>query len=445
MQVGVDIDSDSSEGTSRPACLGGEKEENQPGKPSDSPVQDCQPVQTGQGGQGGPQDFYDLTEDQTDDGVRDRSSDKKRMEISGNQSGKDCNALKSVMDQKSKEVGATKEGHSTREPSAKGYFAIETLPTMEVSAKELSLKEVLEKEAHVVDQQVESSRHAENLSKQLEKAHRHSKGGECRGRGEVGLQIDAGSAVVGPIGSTVGPIEVWAPRTPGKPIQGGSSRRDKREEERGGTMRRREGGHRRRDEDSEEEALLRREEKERLREEWGGTIRRRGSGKRRGGGGEEENVRRREEDSTTLHRRREERRREEEVGTIRKREEGGSHRREKRREEDNGTVRRREESSGTLRRWEEEEKLRLRREEEGTLRRRENEGAVRRHEGESTLRRREDEGTLRRREEEGCVRRRRSSVKDVQRHEEDRQQVENKTRYLFLILCIIINPYGYHE
>ena len=79
------------------------------------------------------------------------------------------------------------------------------------------------------------------------------------------------------------------------------------------------------------------------------------------------------------------------------------------------------------------------------MRRRENEGAVRRHEGESTLRRREDEGTLRRREEEGCVRRRRSSVKDVQRHEEDRQQVENKTRYLILILCIIINPYGYHE
>ena len=440
----MDIDSDSSEGTSRPACLGEEKEENFPaGKSLDSPVQDGKAVQTDQGGLGGPQDTADVTEDETDNCVRERSSDKKKdkMEISGNHSGNDCNDLKSVMDQKSKEVGATKEGHSTREPSAKGYFAIETLPTMEVSAKELSLKEVLEKEAHAVDQHVESSRHAENLSKQLEKAHRHSnsKGGECRGRGDVGLQIDAGS-LVGVIGSNVGPVEVWAPRTLGKPVQGGSARREKREDER--TMRRtREGGHRRRDEDSEEEALLRREEKERLRDEWGGTIRRRGSGKRRGGG-EEENVRRREEDSTTLHRRREERRREEEVGTIRKREEGGSHRREKRREEENGTLRRREESSGSLRRWEEEEKLRLRRDEEGTLRRRENEGTVRRQEGENTLRRREDEGTLRRREEEGCVRRRRSSVKDVQRHEEDRQQVEKKTAFLFLIIHLIINPYS---
>ena len=42
---------------------------------------------------------------------------------------------------------------------------------------------------------------------------------------------------------------------------------------------------------------------------------------------------------------------------------------------------------------------------------------------ECTLRRNIDEGTLRRREEEGCVRRRRSSVKDLQRNEEDRQQV----------------------
>ena len=40
------------------------------------------------------------------------------------------------------------------------------------------------------------------------------------------------------------------------------------------------------------------------------------------------------------------------------------------------------------------------------------------------MRRNIDEGTLRRREEEGCVRRRRSSVKDLQRNEDDRQQVD---------------------
>ena len=409
MQVGVDIDSDSSEGTSRPTCLGEEKE---PGKPLDCPAQDDQAIQIDQGV---PQDASDMTEGQGAVRIRDR------MEIVGNQSGINCNDLKSVMDKKSKEP-TTKEGHSTRE--ARGHFAIETLPAMKM-------------EAHVVDQHVESSRNAENSMKQFEKAHRHSKGGECRGRGDVGLQTEA---VLGSISSSVGPIEVWAPRIPNKTVQGVSNRRDKREDERGGTMRRREGGHRRRDEDSEEEALMRREEKERLREEWGGTIRRRGSGKRRGGG-DEENVRRREEHSTTLHRRREERRREEEVGTIRKREEGGSHRREKRREEENGTIRKREDNSGTLRRWEEEEKLR-RRDEEGTMRRRgdeegggrrrDDEGTLRRHgEGENTLRRREDEGTLRRREEEGCVRRRRSSVKDMQRHEEDRHQVNKKTPSTF--------------
>ena len=74
------------------------------------------------------------------------------------------------------------------------------------------------------------------------------------------------------------------------------------------------------------------------------------------------------------------------------------------------------------------------------MRRRENEGTLRRHEGE---RRREDEGTLRRREEEGCVRRRRSSVKEVQRHEEDRQQVERPQHHH--ISLHIINSYGYHE
>ena len=410
MQVGVDIDSDSSEGTSRPTCLGEEKE---PGKPLDCPAQDDQAIQIDQGV---PQDASDMTEGQGAVRIRDR------MEIVGNQSGINCNDLKSVMDKKSKEP-TTKEGHSTRE--ARGHFAIETLPAMKM-------------EAHVVDQHVESSRNAENSMKQFEKAHRHSKGGECRGRGDVGLQTEA---VLGSSSSSVGPIEVWAPRIPNKTVQGVSNRRDKREDERGGTMRRREGGHRRRDEDSEEEALMRREEKERLREEWGGTIRRRESGKRRGGDEESALGRRREEDSTTLHRRREERRREEEVGTIRKREEGGSHRREKRREEENGTIRKREDNSGTLRRWEEEEKLR-RRDEEGTMRRRgdeegggrrrDDEGTLRRHgEGENTLRRREDEGTLRRREEEGCVRRRRSSVKDMQRHEEDRHQVNKKTPSTF--------------
>ena len=92
MQVGVDIDSDSSEGTSRPTCLGEEKE---PGKPLDCPAQDDQAIQIDQGV---PQDASDMTEGQGAVRIRDR------MEIVGNQSGINCNDLKSVMDKKSKET-----------------------------------------------------------------------------------------------------------------------------------------------------------------------------------------------------------------------------------------------------------------------------------------------------------------------------------------------------
>ena len=300
MQVGLDIDSDSSEGTGRQSSLpgvGGQEGEEEEKTISENPH--------------GSPDHVSHTgsaENKCDVTTVDKGNKRNQQ---GPSEGYD---MKSVMEEKSKEP-TTKEGHSTREPSGKGYLPIET---MEVSSKEVSLNELLEKEAHVIDQQhIESLRHAENLSKQLEKAQRHIKVGEARVRGDVGMQVEPGLVGGGGHAGSVGaPTEIWAPRVSSKVTR-------RREEERSGTMRRRD---RRREEDSEEETTLtlRREEKERLREEWGGTIRRRESGKRRGGGGggqdQEENVslgRRREEDSSSVHlRRREERRREEEVGTI---------------------------------------------------------------------------------------------------------------------------------
>ena len=302
MQVGLDIDSDSSEGTGGQSSLPGVR--GQEGEEEEKTISENphgSPDHVSHAGS---------AENKCDDTTVDKGN-------KGNQGPSEGHDMKSVMEEKSKEP-TTKEGHSTREPSGKGYLPIET---MEVSSKEVSLNELLEKEAHVIDQQhMESLRHAENLSKQLEKAQRHIKVGEARGRGDVGMQVEAGLVGGGLSGSVGAPTEIWAPRVSSK-----VSRR--REEERSGTMRRRD---RRRDEDSEEETTLtlRREEKERLKEEWGGTIRRRESGKRRGGGGggggggqdQEENVslgRRREEDSSSVHsRRREERRREEEVGSI---------------------------------------------------------------------------------------------------------------------------------
>ena len=199
MQVGLDIDSDSSEGTGRQSSLpgvGGQEGEEEEKTISEHP-------------HGSSPDHVSHTgpaENKCDDTTMDKGN-------KGNQGPGEGYDMKSVMEEKSKEP-TTKEGHSTREPSGKGYLPIET---MEVSSKEVSLNELLEKEAHVFDpQHLESLRHAENLSKQLEKAQRHIKVGEARVRGDVGLQLEAGLVGGGLSGSVGAPTEIWAPRVSSK-------------------------------------------------------------------------------------------------------------------------------------------------------------------------------------------------------------------------------------